>query len=404
MKQKNTIESNCITSYTQCIQWNLGDIPSLGIKNGDYLDTLVYAIANKICECCGDTDLSTLSLQCIYDKILIEEPPIPAAPTLLQILQLLINSNCRLRDLIQAIQDQIDDINNDNLVLDLKCLAKVDGFGNPLPYDLKSVLQDLITEVCKLRDEVDLLNLTVVDLQNQINNLVIVPYVLPTVTTCISPSRRLDLSSGDIATSLCNLRNVTGTEVQIQSAISQQCSNFNSEFGSITGWILSPSNLAQSYSNLELAFCDVLTRLIAMEQTCCAPLCENIKIGFIHSYDNDLHELTLSFTSGAGTSIPSGFIDCGSEFTIKGCDGTVILTSVQPISNDADLIFVLPLGICINTLTISIKTKFCLSDNEVVILTCRDCYSKEIEIQDVCCTLTNNGGSDVILVYETPII
>ena len=402
MKKKNKIEFNCVKSFPQCIQWNLGDIPSLGIVNGDYLDEMIYAIVNKLCDLSDPLDLSTLSLQCLIDKLDITEP----TPRNIQtIFQLLINNDCSLKDLIDNLQDQINDINTSTLVLDLKCLAQFDVYGNPLPYDLKSVLQSLINEVCSLRTEVNYLNVVVVDLQTQINNINVTPYVLPTVNTCISNGRRLDLSSGDIATSLCSLRNATGTEIQLQTAVGNGCSSLNSQFGGLTGWNLSPSNLAQSYSNLQLAFCEVLNRLIAIEQTCCAPSCDKITLGFISSFDSDSRELTLSFTSGAGTFIPSGFVDCGSEFTIKNCVGDTILTSIQSIANDADLIFLLPNGTCIDNLTISIKTKFCLSDTAGnIILTCRDCFSKEIQLVGDCCVLTNPNDEDVTLIYQTTVL
>lgn len=139
MKNKNKEEINCIKSFPQCIQWNKGDIPSLGITNGDYFDDIVYAIAEKICECCGDTDLSSLSVQCLYENLLVNDTrPVPVPPTLLWVLQLLIDNDCRLKDLIDGLQNQINDITNTGLVLDLKCLAVFDAYGNPLPYDQKA--------------------------------------------------------------------------------------------------------------------------------------------------------------------------------------------------------------------------------------------------------------------------
>lgn len=397
MKKKNKQEFDCVKSFPQCIQWNLGNIPSLSIVNGDYLDDIVYAVVNKLCELSDPLDVSSLSLQCLIDKLDNTEP---TPKTIQTILQLVIDNECTLKDLIDNLQSQINDISGSTLTLNLKCLAQYDVYGNPLPYDTKSVLQSLINELCILKTQVAYLSTVVVDLQNQIDAIDVTPYVLPTVTNCISTSKRLDLSLGEVATSLCNLRTATGTESQLQIAIGNQCSNFNTQFSTITGWNSSPSNLAQSYSNLELAFCNLLTRVIAIEQTCCAPSCDKIKIGFNHSYDYDTRELTLSFTSGAGTIIPSGFEDCGSEFTIKNCSGDVILVSVQPIAADAELVFVLPQGSCIDDLTISIKTKFCLFDIETVILTCRDCVSKDIKIQGECCVLTNTNEEDVVLIYE----
>ena len=381
MKQKNKEDFNCIKSYTQCIQWNLGDIPSLGIVNGDYLDELVYAIVAKLCELSDPLDLTSLSLQCLIDKLNNTEP-VPR--TIQTVFQLLIDNECTLKDLIDNLQDQINDIQTTSLVLDLKCLASVDAYGNPLPYDLKSVLQSLINQICILTTEVNRLGLVVIDLQNQINSINVTPYELPTITTCVSANKKLDVSIKDVATSLCSLRNATGTEVQLQTAMANQCANFNAQFSTISGWNIAPINLAQSYSNLELAFCDVLGRLLVIEQTCCAPTCEKIKLGFSVDVDRDLKEMTFCFTSGAGTSIPFGFYDCGSVITITDENGNVASPVNTVISQEGCIA-----GISYSSLTgkifiVSIKTKFCLRDRDGnVILTCQDCLNKTIDISSI---------------------
>lgn len=391
MKQKNREEFNCIKSYPQCIQWNLNDIPSLGIVNGDYLDAIIYAIANKLCELADPLDLASLSLQCLVDK-LGNTDPVPR--TIQNVLQLLIDNECTLKDLIDNLQLQIDTINTTNLILNLKCLAEFDAFGNPLPYTLQSVLQRLITELCTMKDEVIRLGQVVIDLQNQINNIPTTVYTLPVVSTCISASRPLDLSSRDIATSLCNLRNATGTEVQLQTAMAFQCSNFNAQFGNITGWNLAPVNLAQSYANMEIAVCDMLNRLVIMETTCCGPTCDKIKIGFGIEFDTDLKEITLNFTSGAGTVIPFGFYDCGSEISIHDEFGTYTYPASTVITQNGSITGINYSGLSGSIFTVSIKTKFCLKDREGnLILTCQDCISKVFDQTTKCpvCKVCVNG-------------
>ncbi len=404
MKQKNKEEFNCIKSFPQCIQWNKGDIPSLGIVNGDYLDDIVYAITDKLCDCCGDIDVSSLSLQCIYDKIRTNDTPI-SNPTLLTVLQLLIDNDCTLKDLIDNLQNQINDISGDTLVLNLKCLAKEDSFGNPLPYDLKSVLQDLISELCLLKDQVIELFTITGDLQDQIDAINVIPYELPVITTCISPLRRLDLSLTDVASSLCSFRSSVGTEAQIAGAMANQCSNFNTQFGSIPGFNPFPTNLAQSYSNMELAICNMLTRLIAIESTCCAPSCDKIKLGFISDFDSDNEEVTLTFTFGAGTEIPTGFTDCGTTLRITDKNGLFIDYSSLNIAQNA---IVGPLsisGLASGLLTFNFKTKFCLSDtNGQIVLTCQDCVEKTVNYNSSgCCTVINGGTQEIVVIYSTQI-
>jgi hypothetical protein len=399
MKDKNKKDFGCVKSFPQCIQWNLGDIEVLDIKNGDYLDEIIFAIACKIKEVTEPLDLSTVSIQCILDKFDAVEP---ATKTIQTILKLIIENECKLKDLIDALQDQI---NGDSpaLILNLRCLAEEDAYGNTLPYNEQTVLQSLINEVCSLKDSVSYLNSKAIDLQNQID--AIVPYTEPNVTSCLYTSRPLSQAVGIISNNFCDFTTKIGTTNQIDTAIGKQCSSLNALFSGDPNFIQIPVTLAESNNNQWMAICNILNRVAAIEATCCAPSCDKIKLGFIYSYDYESRELTLSFTSGSGTFIPTGFVDCGSEFTIKNCTGDIIVTSLQPIENNADLIFILPSGVCIDTLTISIKTKFCLSDsNNQVIITCRDCFTKTINIQGECCTLTNPNEENVLLTYSTVVI
>jgi len=396
MKDKNKKDFGCVKSFPQCIQWNLGDIDALGIKNGDYLDEIVWAIACKIKELTEPLDLSTVSIQCIIDKFDATEP---STKTIQTILKLIIDNECKLKDLIDNLQAQIGGTAA-TLTLNLRCLGEEDAFGNPLPYNEQSVLQSLITNVCSLKDSVSYLSSKVIDLQTQIDALI--PYTEPTLNSCLYTNKVHSQATNIIATSLCDFRTKIGTNEQLDLAVSRQCSSLNTLFASDPNFIQIPVSIADSENNQWITICNLLNRISAIEQTCCAPSCDKIKIGFIYSYESDPRELTLSFTSGAGTLIPNGFVDCGSEFTIKNCEGEVIVTSVQPIENDADIVFTLPGGVCISSLTISIKTKFCLQDtNEEVIMTCRDCFSKVIKIQSECCVLTNPGDEDVIMTYQT---
>lgn len=405
MKKKHSVEFDCVKTYPQCIQWNLGDIPSLGLVNGDYLDDVVYALVAKLCELSDPLDLSTLSLQCLIDK-LGNTDPVPR--TIQTIFQLLIDNECTLKDLIDNLQDQINHINGSTLVLNLKCLTQYDPYGNPLPYDLKSVLQSLIDVICQLKTDVAYLLGVVVDLQNQINNIHVVPYELPTITTCISANKKLDISVKDIATSLCSLRVATGTEVQLQTAMANQCSNFNSEFGLITGWNPAPVNLAQSYSNLELAFCDVLGRLKVMETTCCGPTCDKIKLGFTVDVDRDTKKLKFCFTSGAGTFIPFGFYDCGSVITITDESGNIATPQSTVITQEGCISNIGYASLTGKIFIVSIKTKFCLKDRDGnIILICQDCLTKTIDISQECpvcqvCVTADKGavGAYVDITYK----
>lgn len=401
MKAKNKKQLGCVESFSSCSTWTGPNIPCLNICTGDSLDDVIFSIAEFVCLNSGKEDLSTLSLQCLVDKLGIT---VPTKNTQLSILQILIDNDCKLYDLIKLVEGKIKD--PDILLnLDLKCLVTADIFGNVPMVNQLQLDQLLINSVCLLRAEVNVIKLQIINIQDQIDNLNLTPYTEPLLSSCLYSNKPVSQAVQILSTDYCGYKPKVGTISQINSAIGKQSSNISSLFALDPNFIQNPSNGADMDGNQWIAIDNLLQRLKVIETTCCAPGCDKIKIGFTYSYDYDTRELTLSFTSGAGTFIPAGFVDCGSEFTFKDCDGNIILTSLQPIVYNGDLIFILPQGVCLDKLTVGIKTKFCLKDSDGnVILTCQDCLSKEISIQSECCTLCNNDDEDILIFYTVPVI
>lgn len=396
-KNKNSKTSGCIESFSSCTVWNGPNIPCLNIETGDCLNDVIFNIADKICEALQPIDLSNISLQCLIDKLGIIEPSEKTIPSILQIL---IDNDCKLYDLIKLVESKI--INpNTILNLDLKCLVTRDIFGTVPQVNQLQLDQLLIDKVCSLQIRVTDLEIKVIDLQNQIDNIELPPYTEPVVSSCLYSNKAVSQAVNLTATKVCQMETKIGNSSQIDVAIGRQCASLGSLFITNPNFIQNPTSLAETNNNQWIIICNLLDRLTSIEQTCCAPSCDKIKLGFFYSYDSDTRVLTLTFASGAGTFIPSGFTDCGSEFTVKDCDGNIILTNSSVITAGGDVELTLPSGVCINKLTISIKTKFCLRDiNNTIILTCQDCYSREIETEEVCCEIKNEGLEGVIITYE----
>lgn len=396
-KNKNSKTSGCIESFSSCTVWNGVNIPCLNIETGDCLNDVIFNIADKICEALQPIDLSNISLQCLIDKLGIVEPSEKTIPSILQIL---IDNDCKLYDLIKLVESKI--INpNTILNLDLKCLVTRDIFGTIPQVTQLQLDQLLIDKVCSLQTRVGDLEIKVIDLQNQIDNIELPPYTEPVISSCLYSNKPVSQAVNLTSTKVCQMENKIGNNSQIDVAIGRQCASLASLFITNPNFIQNPSTLAETNNNQWIIICNLLDRLVSIEQTCCAPSCDKIKIGFIYSYDADTRELILEFTSGAGTFIPSGFTDCGSQFSIKDCDGNIILTNTSSISNNASISFTLPLGVCTDKLNISIKTKFCLRDNNnVIILTCQDCYNKDIKLEPLCCEVTNSGSVPITIIYK----
>ena len=148
MKNINKWDDNCITTYSKCVQWTGCDIPCLGISNGDYLDEVIFTIVNKLCILSEPLDLSTLNLQCLIDKLGASEP---SDRSLVLILQLIIDNECKLKDLIDAINAIINQ-EDPPLVLDLKCLTPqgVPCLQGTNTYSLLSILSIFRDAICDL--------------------------------------------------------------------------------------------------------------------------------------------------------------------------------------------------------------------------------------------------------------
>jgi hypothetical protein len=403
MKPKSKILSGCTSAQSSdCIIWNGPNIPCLDLETGMSITDVEHLIACKVCEIAGELDLSDLDLSC-----LIEQPDLdPEDKKLKLILQLLLDNQCSLKELIDSCCGSQSDESCCDLNLNLKCLKKFDDFGNEIPQDLNQTLQSLVNEVCDHKTRIEDLEDTVVDLQDQIDNLPDpVEYEEPIITTCVAIAKPVSESVVLLATDYCNYKTSIGTPTQIQAGLAQQCDNLNTTLGSEAGWNLAPQNLAQSFSNLWIAYCNVLNRLKAIEQTCCAPSCDKIKIGILADFDSDNEEVTLNFTSGAGTLIPSGFVDCGTTLTITDKDGHIKEFSALNITQGG---VVGPLslgGLSAGTLSFNFKTKFCLLDeNSTVIMTCQDCIEIEQEYDGGgCCSITNSSTEPITVIYTVQV-
>lgn len=384
---------NCIETVTSCSIWDGPELRCLDICKGDSLNDTIFAIAQKICAVTASDDLSTLSLQCLIDKL---NATVPTEKSLINILQLLVDNECKLADMIADLEQLITDPNAE-LNLDLKCLAVLDPFGNTIPVTQSSLNQTLINTICDIKNNITSLNATVIDLQQQIDNLDTTPYTEPDVTSClITGTKPLSAAVVEGFQNICDFEGMIGDMAAIQSAISAQCTGLNQELQTVPGWTITPLNAMQSLQNLWLAFCNIRDRVKDIETNCCAPTCDKIKVGFITTF-NDNQTVTLSFTPGAGTNIPTGYTDCGSSVTITNQAGLSVgpfpITIEQGEDTDDLDVSAFQPG---ETLTFSILAKLC---SETV--NCEKCYGKTVQYLSGCCAITNTSDSPITISYST---
>jgi hypothetical protein len=383
------------TIPSNCVPWNGPSIPCLGLCKGDNVSEVIVKLATKICEVAEPYDLSTLNLQCALDIFDNDEP---SSRTIATVLQLLLDNDCGLKELIDNLQAQITGLGETTFVVDLKCLAEFDSFGNPLPYTEETVIQGLINEICAIKTTVAYLSGKVVDLQNQIDNIELNPVINePSITTCVNPNL-LPASTQikNTSTELCNYKNIVGPSSDVATALSRICPDWNTKFQTEPGWIPAPINFMQQMNNFFIAFCNILGRVETIEGTCCAPSCSDIEIGFSIEVVDD--QIIIRFRDLDGTNIPAGWVNNGSTMTIT-----------DPLTGDTTT-FSIPLAQNYETETISLSG-FTPGNTLVFTLqanmkngsyTCAKLVTKTWKYTtNTCCVITNIGEGSATIFYQT---
>lgn len=401
--------NDCAPISSNCVTWLGEDIPCLGIKHGDSISTLVAIIANKVCEISVPQDLSKLSLEGLLSICNQVEP---VSLTLVSVLQLMIDNNVCLKDLIDAINERLNNLEgNSSLTLILNCLGTEDEFGNPVEIDENTLLQLLIDNICQLKSDIADINIKIVDLQTQINNIVITPEIIePNITTCLDPiSAPTSEHIETVATEICSIRTDVGTTANVQNALAKQVSDLDAKYITNPDWILSTqvNNLSKLINNLLVLALDHEERITNIENNCCALTCDHVTIGFSVAPNEMYNGLVLNFGNIHGTFIPSGFTDCGSKVTIIDADGTIVGPVLIQIRNDdlEDGPYEVEINVSalrLNAdLTVNVESKFCNGS-----LVCVKCNSKKFSFFNsgcpACALLNDNETGDIVITYTLP--
>jgi hypothetical protein len=347
-QNKDLISSNSII-------WQGPDIPCIELCNGDNITSVVYKIAERICEFVGDIDkLKDLDYSCIIGYC----ETCPKDYSIKSVFELLLNNDCRLKELIEDIQKQITTGNEFILNLDYKCLTAdltaICGNLNVENITIQKVFQVLINNICDIETNQTDLEISINNLQSSMNSLNS-SFVNNTPTsisnTCsdnlyklkfdpnynplsgIEPNgTRVKLPGVHLETILdpllCDINSKLGSDVDFNSAISSQCIT---DYITASGIINNPTSLSDLQSNDNLILCDLQERINYLEKNCYSLKCSDISLGFSQTYSALNNTVILSFLSNYGTDIPYGFVDVGSTITLTDVNG---MTATFPSGNN----------------------------------------------------------------------
>lgn len=401
MKKLNKcVVENCIPTPSSCVEWNGGDIEFLGICDGDSLNNLLWEVIGKLEEITGE-DLSSFDIDSLLE---ICNQKAPQEITILSILNILKNNQVCLKGFIDNLSEQLSELlDTQSVNVNLKCYAEFDNLGNSLSITRDQLDQLVIDNLCNHKLRIETLEGKVINIQSQIDNLDLTPEVSElNISTCIDPvSKPTSSQVVSIANELCDLEGATGDSSDIASALAQTPGDLNSEFGLITGWILAPANWSENYNNMILEVENLRQRIIFMEENCCAASCEDIKLGFTAIFNEDGDGIIIKFTAGAGTIIPTGFVDDGSIITVTDIDGNTsegVIDIVENFNDNLEYeISVSGLNLT-DTLDVDITAKI---GNTAI--HCEKCLHKTVKSNNCgYCTITASGsdGSSAVIVYD----
>jgi hypothetical protein len=394
-KVKDCNVQNCIETPTECSTWNGGDIVFLKICNGDSLNTVVWEIVGKLQDIAGD-DLSSFDIDSILS---ICNQQAPSEITLLSILNVLKNNDICIKDYIDTLTDRVNAIANEgNLSVNLKCFADIDNLGNVLAITREALDQLVIDQLCSQKARIDSLEGNLTTLQNQVDSIDVSPVVNePSIATCINAAL-LPTSQQVINTAQahCDLEDATGDPIDIAAAIANTPSPYPSAVTTNPDYIASPGSWADNYSNLLLAFKNLMDRVLFMEENCCAVTCADVELGFSAVF-SDASILTIRFTAGAGTNIPAGWTSVGSSVTITDKDGDTVTENITISNNSEHDISILGLNLD-GELTVSVTA--IMTNGSLV---CEKCLAKTITVNTGCefCQICVSGSSGSAVVIYT---
>jgi len=351
------------------IVWQGPNIPCIELCEGDNISTVVYQLATHICSLVSDVkDLETLDLTCIQGLCGNNFTDF----TLKSIVKLLLDNDCALKDLIDALTGQIDAKTGVLLNLDLKCFTQdiIDICGIlPVSLEVKDVLQVIINKYCVAVNDIATLQIDITNLRdiidpilnkyydpNDPNSCLILQYVEPLIT--LSP-----LNNGTplvlhehitqiTDTAIKNLQDKLGTAFEFSQAVSAGC---YSKYPALNA---SPTNMFQVLYNNDTIICDLLNRIESMELSCLRPSCNDLHLGFVSTLSGTV--LSIQFSYQNGTNIPVGFQDIGSTIIITDILGSVITTNTltQLISTGSTFVVDINGLDLTNVISIQIKSSF----------------------------------------------
>jgi hypothetical protein len=366
MKPTTGNENGCDPISSNCVIWQGPDLACIDLCKGDSVSAVVNKLATELCTLLDMFNIANYDTSCFN---LAECSPKDFAG----LITLIIEKVCAENNISNTTVAGCPDCE----VAIKECFQTTNAAGDKITsMQLKDYVLAIGNQVCILAGSIGTINTTLSSHNTRISALEqagVPTFTLPTITpSCVLPSVATSIDAVLVAVEkqFCDLRQFTGTTVNIGQAIQAACIGLNTanklqgvgQMSSIPGWIVAPQNLAQSFSNLWKTVCDMRGAIQFIQANCCDTGCSAIDMQVIASLTT-INNLRLDFVG----SIPSLYVDANPSSTVVLIDsagGTQTFNNVAVKNTYFDLStpYNITLGTVNGALDVTVKVTLRLVD------------------------------------------
>ena len=347
--------NGCDNISSNCVIWQGPDIACIDLCSGDTISEVTKKIADKVCAIITDgvtanPNLTGLDLTCLNIQGTTPTTLVPVLQAM--VVQICANSVSGGGGVATTSSAMFVAQSNLPIMTLPACLQYNDASGNPVTELRLDAFATLIAnQVCTNLSSINIINTTLTSLNSRIDILeacvlpcsgvVAEAQIIPTcVTSTVGQLTNVSVVVSALESAFCAFRTAVGTTSAISSAIAQTVitgsyltlTNSAVSYGSITGYNVSPSNLAQSVQNAWVVIDDIYTAVAAIQTNCCPGACDSIVYSYTTSNslaaNGVINGILFDFT---GSSIPATYSDSSgfSKITLTDYLGSSLSTTVS---------------------------------------------------------------------------
>lgn len=355
--KSNHTKDGCVATSSNCVIWQGPDIECINLCKGDTVSDVVAKLATELCEILNQINLNFYDLSCL---------DLATQPLDFQdLMQIIVTRICNS-------ETEIDNIKTGNTgggggsssVCPDECIVVLPTclqYTNPSTGSLvtTSSLTNFVTllgnKLCLLQTTVNQNTESITQIINDIDDLTVRVEDLESTggsggtptnvnINCITGTNSTPIVTAvqTIATTLCELESVVDTiaGTDIDDAIAKQCvglSNSNVLVGAgtmqqINGWVLNPTTIADSLTNLWITVCDMRSAVANILTNCCDSICNGVLINMAISYNSTTNNIEILFTGTIPTGLTANPTLTTLTITQPGFTGTTTV-AIQSIIN-----------------------------------------------------------------------